>query len=182
MATPALRRAAWIAAAAVAGGALVALASRGEPSGTGLARFEAAGPMLRLPPGRATAVVVRAAGRQWRFVRAGAAGWAVADGSPPGAADLAVQVEAGLRFLHVSAPQRVLDREEVRGLDLAEMGLAPPRLAVTVFAADGQPFTVSLGGPNPQGFAQYARVEGSEEVLLLNRYTGEAWAKAVAAP
>jgi hypothetical protein len=31
-------------------------------------------------------------------------------------------------------------------------------------------------------FAQYARVEGAEEVLLLNRYVGAVWAKAVAAP
>lgn len=182
MATPTLKTVAWIAAVVVAGGALVALASRGEASGTGLARFEAAGAMLRLAPDQATAVEVRSAERRWRFVRTNSGGWVAAAGSQPGAVDLAKEVEAGLRFLHVSAPQRVLDRDEVRGLDLAEMGLAPPRLIVTVFAGDGQPFTVSLGGPNPQGFAQYAHVEGSEEVLLLNRYTGEAWARAVGAP
>lgn len=182
MATPTLRTVGWIAVALVAGGALLALASRGEPSGTGLARFEAAGAMVALPPDRVTAVEVRSADRQWRFVRIAAGGWASAPGSLPGAADLGAQVEAGLRFLHVSAPQRILDRDEVRAASLAEMGLAPPRLTVTVYTAEGAAFAMSLGGPNPQGLAQYARVVGSDEVLLLNRYLGEAWLKAVSAP
>jgi hypothetical protein len=182
VATSSLKNAAWIAAAVVAGGALVALASRGEPSGTGLARFEAAGPMLLLAPERVAAVEVRTGDQRWRFVRTEAGGWAPAAGSPAGAADLSDRVKAGLRFLHVSAPQRVLSRDEVRGLDLAEMGLEPPRLTVTVFSPEGPPFTVSLGGPNPQGLAQYARVDGAEEILLLNRYAGEAWARAVGAP
>lgn len=182
MAAPALKQIGWIAAAVLATAVLVAVATRGEPSGTGLSRFVPAGVMLRLPPERVTAVEVRAPERRWRFVRTATGGWATAAGSPPGAADLGEQVEAGLRFLNVSMPQRVLDREEVRGADLAEMGLAPPRLIVTVFAGAERPFAVALGGPNPQGFAQYARVEGAEEVLLLNRYVGEAWAKAVAAP
>ncbi len=182
MATPTLRTLGWAAMALVAGGALLALATRGEPSGTGLARFEAAGAMVGLSPDRATAVEVRTTDRQWRFVRTAAGGWAAAEGSPPGAADLGAQVEAGLRFLHVSAPQRVLDREEVRAASLAEMGLAPPRLTVTVFTGDRAAFAADLGGPNPQGLAQYARVVGSDEVLLLNRYLGEAWLKAVSAP
>lgn len=181
MASPALRKLGWIAAAALAGGALLAIASHGEPSGTGLARFEPAGVMLRLPPERVTAVEVAGA-RQWRFVRTAAGGWQAAPGSPPGAPDLGSQLEAGLRFLHVSAPQRVLDRDEVRDADLAAMGLVPPRLTVTVFAGDSPPFRIALGGPNPQGFAQYARVSGDDTVLLLNRYTGAALERAVAVP
>jgi len=182
VATPALTRGLWIAAALVAGGTLVVLASHGEASSTGLARFEPGGPMLRLPPVLASAVEVQDRQRRWRFVRAPAGGWKAADGSPPGAADLGTQLEAGLRFLHVSAPQRVLDRDEARDVDLVAMGLSPPRLTVTVFPAAGAPFVVDLGGPNPQGFAQYARLAGSEELLLLNRYVGEAFARSVAHP
>jgi len=182
VATPTLKTVGWGALALIAGGALLALATRGEPSGTGLARFEAAGPMVQVTPERVTAVELRSAERRWRFVRTARGGWAAAPGSLPGAADLGAQVEAGLRFLHASAPQRVLDRDEVRAASLDEMGLSHPRLTVTVFAAEGVAFAVDLGGPTPQGFAQYARVAGSDEVLLLNRYLGEAWARAVAAP
>jgi hypothetical protein len=182
VATPTLKTLVWSALALVAGGALVALATRGEPSGTGLARFEAAGPMVRLPPERVTTVEVNGAEGRWRFVRTAAGGWTVAPGSLPGAADLGAQVEKGLRYLHASAPQRVLDRDEVRAARLAEMGLDPPRLTITVYSAAGIAFAVNLGGPNPQGLARYASVVGSDEVLLLNRYVCEPWDRAVTAP
>jgi hypothetical protein len=172
-----MRRGAWIAGALVAGAALVAVALHGERPGAGFSRYEPQGVMLQLSPDRATAVEVLRDGVRWRFVRVGSGRWTTAEGSPRVAGDPTEQVELGLRFLHGSAPQRRMEREEVAGMPLAELGLAPPRITVTVFAADQAPFAVEAGSPNPQGYARYARVAG--EVLLLNRYVVEQWEKLI---
>lgn len=181
MASPALRRLAWPAAALVAAGVLVALALRGGRPGAGFARYEPEGPMVHLAPAQVTAVEIARDGRRWRFVRAGeGGGWKAAPASQQAGAAPAGAIERGLRFLHGSAPQRVMAPEELAGTPLAEIGLAPPRLVVSVFTASGTPFVVELGSPNPQGLARYARVAGHRDVLLLNRYVVEAWEEAIA--
>lgn len=182
MAAPALRRLAWPAAALAAAGLLAALALHGERPGAGLARFEPKGPMVALAPSDVTAVeIATAGGAPRRFVRGERGGWraagaARAEGAP------AEEIEAGLRFLHGSAPQRVLAPEDLTGTPLSEIGLAPPRLVVSVFARGdaAAPFRIELGAPNPLGLARYARVQGRSEILLLSRYVAEAWEKAAA--
>ena len=86
-----------------------------------------------------------------------------------------MRLDSGLRFLHVSAPQRVMRPQEFSGTPLAEFGLDPPRYAVSVHGATAEPFTVQFGGTNPQGLAQYARVGGRDEIVLLPRFVGEQW-------
>lgn len=174
-----VRSAAWISAALAAAGALAALAFHGERPGAGLGQFQPSGIMVHLPVAQVSAIEVTREGRRWRFERGAEGGWRAAAGSPATATDPGEALESGLRFLHGSAPQRVMAPEELSGTPLAELGLAPPRLVVSVFAGDGAPFVVELGGPNPQGLARYARVAGRGEVVLLNRYVAEAWEKAI---
>jgi hypothetical protein len=84
-------------------------------------------------------------------------------------------LDSGLRFLHVSAPQRVLQPEEVAGTPSSEFGLAPPRYSVSVRSAAAAPFDIEFGALNAQGLAQYARLTGHAEILLLPNYIGEQW-------
>lgn len=176
-----MSRALWVGAAVGAGGLIAALALHGErPDLAGLARFEAAGVMLAIEPAQVTAVEVRRADRQWRFRRAPDGGWAIEGPEGAGAA-AAVALDEGLRFLHVSAPQRVLTPGEVQGIPMSEYGLAPPGYAVTVRGGAAS-FTVEFGAVNPQGLAQYARVAGREEIFLLPRFVGRPWETAIGLP
>jgi hypothetical protein len=172
-----LRRSAWGLAAAVAGAVLVALALHGQRPDSSLARFEAAGVMPDIQPRDVTDVRLTAGERAWHFRRADEGRWAQADGA--GLADPSEAIERGLRFLRVSAPQRVLESHEITPSAFAEFGLAPPRYVVVVQAAAGVAFTIEFGGPNAQGLAQYARVRGRDGLLLLPRFVGEPWEAAI---
>jgi len=171
---------AWPLAAVVAAAVLMGLALHGRRPDSGLARFEAAGVMTAIPPERVSAISV-GAGAQVSRLRRGADGrWTPIDGAR--GSDPTQAVERGLRFLHVSAPQRVLERDELTGGSAAEFGLAPPRYVVAVQGSDGETFTIEFGGLNAQGLAQYARVTGRDTVLLLPRFVGEPWSTLVGAP
>jgi len=85
------------------------------------------------------------------------------------------RLESGLRFLHVSAPPRVISPEAYSETPLAEFGLAPPRYVVVVRTATSAPLVIQFGDVTPQGLAQYARISGSEDILILPRFVGEPW-------
>jgi hypothetical protein len=165
VAAPALKRYAWPAAAALAAAAIAALALSGSRPEPGLVRFEAAGVMLHIAPERVREVRVTAGGRQWQFTRARADEWR--------------RIEGGLRLLHVSAPQRVMARDEFAGTPAAEFGLDPPRYTVSVHTADADAFVVQFGSANAQGLAQYARISGRGELFLLPRFVGAEWEAAM---
>jgi len=171
---PALRRAGWLGAALLAAGVIIALASYGRRPDPSFAPFEAAGVMLLIPPETITEVVVVQGERRWRFERAIPNGWVAGPGSPLGES-VRARLDSGLRFLHVSAPQRVLQPQEVAGIAPSEFGLEPPRYSVSVRSSAAEPFNVDFGAPSPQGSAQYARVTGRAEILLLPRFIGEQW-------
>lgn len=181
VATPALRRVAWIAAALLAAGAIVAIAMHGQRPEPGLARFEPAGVMLGVRPEQVTGIEIVTPEGRWWFVRTDTGRWRVSVGSSPLAADPTTSLDNGLRFLHVSAPERALTRDELVGLSMVEFGLAPPRYTVSV-RSTGQPFTIEFGGLNAQGLAQYARVAGDAGIVLLPRFVGQQWEAAIAAP
>ena len=176
---PALTRAVWMSAAIGAGGGcIVALALHGRRPDPSLARFEAGG---RHAPDRrrtrVTEVVVSRGERRWRFKRADAE--ALGHGSresPAAARDVAARIDSGLRFLHVSAPQRVLAAGGGRG-HLRRPSSASSRRATRVgqLLRGRSPFTVEFGALNAQGLAQYARVAGRDEILLLPSFVGEPW-------
>jgi hypothetical protein len=175
VATPAVRRALWGGAAGTAAVLIAALALHGQRPEPGLVRFEPAGLMLHLPPERVAEVEVTAGAVWRRFVRTGPGAWA-ADGSaaaPP--AGFSAALERALHLLNVSAPQRILEEAEIRGVPAADYGLDPPRLVVRVRAMSGERFTIAFGGLNHQALAQYVRVASRADVALLPRFVGEAW-------
>lgn len=161
MAAPALTRSAWPAAAVLAAAVIVTLALHGGRPEPGLVRFEAAGVMLHIAPERVREVRVTAGDRRWQFTRARGGEWR--------------RIEGGLRFLHASAPQRVMARDELAGTPAAEFGLDPPRYTVFVHADGADPFVVQFGAATAQGLAQYARVSGRDELFLLPRFVGAEW-------
>lgn len=168
-----MRRAAWPVTAAVAAVVLIGLALHGRRPDSGLARFEAAGVMTAIRPERASEVRVSAGVRATRLRRAGDGRWTVDGGARDG--DPTPAVERGLRFLHVSAPQRVLERGDLPPDAPTAFGLAPPRYVVSVLGAGGETFTIEFGGLNAQGLAQYTHVAGRDVVYLLPRFVGEPW-------
>ena len=174
MGASALKRAAGLGAAVLAAGVIVALAFHGSRPDPSLARFEAAGVMLSIPPETVTEVTVSQGERRWRFERAGPHGWAAAQGGPAGE-DVGARIDKGLRFLHASAPQRVLQPEETAGTSPSEFGLTPPRFSVLVRSPAAAPFSIEFGALNPQGLAQYARVPGRPQILLLPSFVGDPW-------
>ena len=168
----------WPGAAVLAAGVIITLAVYGHRPDPSLARFEAAGVMLGIQPDSVTEVVVSRGERRWRFERTGAKGWAAAGpalGEGVGGESVGTHLDSGLRFLHVSAPQRVLQPQEVAGTPPAEFGLAPARFSVSIRSPAAAPFDIEFGALNPQGLAQYARITGRAEILLLPSFVGEQW-------
>ena len=78
--------------------------------------------------------------------------------------------------------KRVLQPDEVAGISPSEFGLAPPRYSVSVRATGAPPFEIEFGALSSQGLAQYARVTGRSEVLLLPSFMGEQWESVMGAP
>lgn len=173
VAAPALKRAAWIVGAGLAASVMFVLAWHGRRPDPGLVRFEPAGVMLHLRVEDIREVEVLAGDQQQRFTHAHAGTWRTARAPVP--TETAQHLERGLRFLHVTAPQRVLSPEADAETPLAAFGLAPPRSVVVVRTATGTPFMIQFGDVNPQGLAQYARIGGHAEIILLPRFVGEPW-------
>ena len=169
-----LRRVVWAAAMVLAAGMIIALAFHGRRSDPSLVHFEPAGVMLSIAPDTVVEVVISRGQRRWRFERARPNVWAATPG-PPLAESVGSRLDAGLRFLHVSAPQRVLQPDEVAGISPSEFGLAPPRYSVSVRATGAPRFEIEFGALSPQGLAQYARVTGHTEIVLLPSFIGEQW-------
>jgi hypothetical protein len=167
-------------AAMLAAGVIVALAFSGRRPDPSLAPFETAGVMLQISPDSVTEVVVSQGERRWRFERASSKGWAAGPGSQLGES-VGARLDSGLRFLHVSAPQRVLQPQEVAGISPSEFGLEPPRYSVSVRSPAAAPFNIDFGALSPQGPAQYARVTGRDEILLLPSFVGEPWESVMSA-
>jgi hypothetical protein len=129
--------------------------------------------MLHLRLENVREVQVLAGDQQQRFTRAHAGPWHTA--RAPVSTETAQHLEHGLRFLHVTTPQRILSPEADTETSLAAFGLAPPRYSVVVQTATGTSFMIQFGDVNPQGLAQYARIGGRAEILLLPRFVGEPW-------
>ncbi len=64
----------------------------------------------------------------------------------------------------------------------SEFGLAPPRYSVSVRATGAPLFEIEFGALSPQGLAQYARVTGHAEIVLLPSFIGEQWESVIGAP
>jgi hypothetical protein len=175
MVSPArLRRGGWPIAVALAAGFLAVVALHGGRPEPGLARFEASGLLADWPAQRIVAVEIGTNEGRSAFRRDPQGGWHRDPADGPTPSDAAESIETGLTLLRNAAPRR----RDLPGGQIAEFGLAPPRLIVIARNADGASRTIEFGGLNPLGLERYARTEG--EIMLLPSYLVEAWEQVVA--
>jgi uncharacterized protein DUF4340 len=88
-------------------------------------------------------------------------------------------VDAALRLLNVSSPPRVLKPGDYSAAQVADFGLDPPHLLVSVVGNTGKTSSVTFGEATPAQNAQYVRVIGQPNIYLLPRYVGVEWELAV---
>jgi len=81
-----------------------------------------------------------------------------------------------------AAPERNLSAAEIAGIRLAEYGLDPPSLVVSVHGPGKEAFRIALGGVNPLGLSRYAKVEGHEGVWLVPGHLARAWEDVMSGP
>jgi hypothetical protein len=162
-----------------------------------LVRASAAGIMAE-EPRRVDRVEIQTSAGRWRFDR-GREGWRAAGSGAPGwpslashpggpvapslerhlggpvAPSLALHLDDALKFLHVSAPVRVMGRAEWAPVGLGEFGLDPPGYTAALYGGDARLIAVAFGSVNPQKVLQYAKVQDREELYLLSRFVGAEW-------
>jgi hypothetical protein len=157
--------------------AVMALSGRARESGQ-FVRFVAAG-VLAQAPTEVSRVELSGNGGRWVFART-ADGWRRERHEAPVPGPLRTHLEDAIKFLHASAPVRVLDRQEWAEHGLAEFGLDRPAVSA-ILANDGRPvLAVHFGSTNPQKVLQYMRIEGRDEVYVMSRFVGEEWERALA--
>jgi hypothetical protein len=92
---------------------------------------------------------------------------------------VSAHVDAALRMLSVTNPPRVLKLGDYSAAQIADFGLDPPHLLVSIVAKTGKIDSVTFGGATPAQNAQYVRVIGQPNLYLLSRYVGVEWELAV---
>ncbi len=176
MAAAVLSKTGWWVAALAALVLLVALAQHSPDRQQSLVNFQANGLMRHIDTvqvRRLTITPGQAGLHPWRFERGANSAWLLAGHALP--ADTNAALEAGLRLLHNTPPERTFEAES------PEFGLTPPALQIDVEAQDGTLFEASLGAANPMGLAHYVRIRshGQTTVVLMPSYLMDAWAPAL---
>lgn len=166
------------AAALLAVGLLVAMVASGHlRESKQFVKFAPAGVMPEAPA-EIDRVEIRTSSRRFTFART-AGGWqAVPDGRPL-AASLSAHLDDSIKFMHVSAPIRVMERAEWESVGLREFGLDPPGYAATLYRGTTAVLRAEFGAPNPQQVLQYMRLEGRDQVYLMSRFIGAEWEQAL---
>ena len=139
--------------------------------------FAAAGVMPQAPD-EIDRVELRTSTGRWRFVR-GPAGWRTAPDDRVLSAALATSLDESIKFMHVSAPVRVMERAEWAPLGLREFGLDPPGYTATLYRRDTVLLEAEFGAPNPQKVLQYMRLQGGDRIYLMSRFIGKEWENAL---
>lgn len=180
METPVARRRRWPAPAAalLAVGLLAAMALSGHMrESRQLVRFVPAGVMPE-EPAEIDRVELRRGDAKWVFAR-GLGGWqTVPDGRAVPVA-LVTSLDESIKFMHVSAPIRVMERSEWDPVGLREFGLDPPGYAAILFRRNAPALEAEFGTPNPQKVLQYMKLGGGDRVYLMSRFIGESWESAL---
>ena len=162
---------------AVAFLAAMALTGR-EREGGQFVRFVAAG-VLAEPPAHVDRVELTARARLWVFTRT-AGGWRTETGAGPAPSSLATHLEDSIKFMHVSAPVRVMERAEWAEHGLREFGLDPPAYRAELFQGKRRLLAAAFGSTNPQQVLQYMRLDGREQVYVMSRFIGQEWEQLLA--
>ena len=140
-----------------------------------LVRFEAKG-VLKLPPEGIARVELSRGTRRVTLLRTGETAWATSDGAKNG--DAGRRVSKAVQIMYNSGPIREIEAAELSGSDPASFGLDPPLLAVTLYGAGGEPvLTARFGEFNPEGYAQYMRIDGDPRLYLMSRFVGGEWSE-----
>lgn len=123
-------------------------------------------------------VEIRTNTGRWVFARA-PSGWRAAPDGRPVPVSLAAHLDDSIKFMHVSAPIRVMERAEWTSTGLREFGLDPPRYTATLYRHGRAVFRAEFGAPNPQKVLQYMKLEGRDQLYLMPRFIGEEWEQAL---
>lgn len=140
-------------------------------------KFVPAG-VMREAPAEIDRVEMRSGTGRWTFVRA-PGGWHAVPGGRPAPVSLAGHLEDAIKFMHVSAPIRVMEAAEWEPVGLREFGLEPPHYTAILYHRDTTVLGAEFGAPNPQQVLQYLKLQGHDEVYLMARFIGEEWEKAM---
>jgi len=84
-------------------------------------------------------------------------------------------LETSLKFMHVTAPVRVMSPGDYRANALDEYGLDPPRYTIALYAGGQRVLDTRFGRKNPQEIFQYVKVAGRDELYLLPVFVGREW-------
>ena len=163
-----LKRHGWAIVAGAALLLLLVLALRSPDRQKGLVEYQSAGTMRHIATADVAVLQVRSGTLEQRFER-GAGTWQRAGADVP--ADTAATIEAGLRFLHNTPPERSFDSVT------PAFGLDPAALQVRLKASDGREFEAEFGATNPMGLARYGRIRsaGVVSLELMPGYVAEPW-------
>jgi len=140
-------------------------------------KFVPAG-VMREAPAEIDRIEIRTSTGRWAFVRA-PGGWRAGPDGRPLPVALAAHLDDSIKFMHVSAPIRVMERAEWAPLGLREFGLDPPGYTATLYRRGTAVLGAEFGTPNPQQVLQYMKLEGRDQVYLMPRFIGEEWEKAL---
>jgi hypothetical protein len=163
-----------IAAALLAVAFLVVMALSGHVRETRwLVRFKPGGVMPETTD-RIDRVELRTDGRRWVFSRT-SGGWRAEPDGQPVPPSLASHLDDSIKFMHVAAPIRVMERAEWAAQGLREFGLDPPGYTATLYHGGRVALGAEFGSPNPQKVLQYMKLAGRDEVYLMPRFIGEEW-------
>lgn len=152
------------------------LAITGKPPGmANYQRFEPKG-IMEHQPEQISRIELTVGQRRVVFTRVGLEQWTTENAQGTLVSEvLASHLTRALRFIHVSAPTRVLPSKDFDKARLMEFGLDPPRYRVALFRADKPVIMVDFGTLNPPMTAQYAHVIGRPSLYLLPLYVGQEW-------
>ena len=142
------------------------------PTGGALKRPEARG-ILPVPADQVARVQVSVGEKDLVFRHRPEGGWLV-NGAETETA-VSGHVDTALRMLNVSNPTRVLKPGEYSAAQVADFGLDPPRMLLSVVANTGKASSISFGAATPAQNAQYVRVAGQPNLYLLSRFVGVEW-------
>ena len=165
--------------AVVAVGFLVVMALSGQVRHSGqFVPFVAAGVLIDTPE-QVDRVEVTGRGRYWVFLRA-SHGWIVEGQARPVSRSLASHLEDSIKFMHASAPIRVLEQSEWAEQGLREFGLEPPAYTAALSRGGRPLLTAAFGSPNPQTVLQYMRIQGRDQIYVMSRFIGQEWEQVLA--
>jgi hypothetical protein len=142
-----------------------------------LVRFQPAGVMPEAPS-EIDRVELRTGTGRWVFVR-GSDGWRAAQGGRVLSGSTASSLDDSIKFMHVSAPIRVMEQADWASSGLREFGLDPPGYTAILYRGNTPLLGAEFGAPNPQKVLQYMKLQGRDQVYLMSRFIGAEWEKAL---